>query len=174
MKYAGYMAYVASHALSECSGFASEMVKTNKEASDLTMNKCRWLVREFNNNIDNEDIRGYWRRLYNTITNHFRVTVADMAATDWDEKVVLIYYQNANDTLSLMRGLRTIAHDNNVDAEEMIGAWLGKSKNKVREYLGRTLFVPEELLKATRKSLPFDEGFIGRFQIICRGEEDDA
>ena len=174
LKYAGYMAYIASHALSECGGFAPEMVKTDKEPSDLTMGKCRWLVREFNNNIDNEGIRGYWRKIYNTISNHFRVTVVDMAATEWDEHVVLIYYQNADDTLKLMRGLRNIARDSNVDIEEIIGAWLGKSRNKIREYLGRTLFVPDVLLNAVRKAFPFDEGFLGRFHTTCEELKNDA
>lgn len=170
LKYAGYMAYIASHALTECGGRPPEMIRLNKELGDLTAAKCRWLVREFNNSIDGDEIRKYWQRLYDSVSNAMRVKVDDFFSIDWDERIVLTRYQEAKDLMKLMHGFSRAVYDYDMDIAE-IGARFDKSKNKFREYMGRTLFVPSEVLKAVRNSLPFDEGFPGRFQIACGGGE---
>lgn len=169
LKYAGYMAYIASHALTECGGFSADMVNTDKQPGDLTATKCRWLVREFNNNIDDERIRQHWRRLYNSVSSRMRVRVNDFFSIDWDEKAVLSYYSEASELMDLMRGFTDAVYTYGMDIGE-VSSWFGRSKSKFREYMGRSLFVPVDVQNPIRASMPFDEGFPGRLQ-ICLMED---
>lgn len=165
--YAGYSAYIASHALSECGGFPEEMVHTEKLPQDLTLIKCRWLIREFNNNCGKSLFSTKWERMFSALNNKISVKIEDFTSVKWDEKAVLFFYEEIAEKRNLMTSLGNIAFAYGMDLADA-GQSLGISKNKLGEFIRRGIWIPKELLDAIRKSMPADEGFPGRFQINTR------
>lgn len=169
LMYAGYSAYIISNALTECGGFPPGMVGTNKESRDLSATKCRWLIREFNNNETNPNIANKWKKMMSSLSHRFRVRVSDFYEIDWDEKQVLLHYQNLGESRRLIAAFADAVFSYDMDLAEC-ASYFGLSKNKLWGFISYDIWVPEPLLKAIRKSLPVDEGFPGRFQIISGKE----
>jgi len=171
--YAGYSAYITSHALSECGGFPFAMVKTEKESRDLTGTRCRWLIREFNNNYDNPGIKGKWKKMFSSLSNSLHVRVGEFDTITWDENIVLSYYRKIEEIRNLMKSLGDAVfayHMDLIDVAEL----LGRTKNQLRAMIRYDIWVSESILGIVRKSLPVDEGFPLRFHIHAKkkGEGD--
>lgn len=164
MMYAAYAAYISSHALSEVGGFPEEMVKPTKESGDLTASKCRWLIREFNNNSDGNLIPSKWKKMFSSLNNRITIRVNEFSSIDWDENVVLAYYEELAESRRLISELGDAIFEFKMDMRS-IAEHFGKTKNQLWGIIGHDIWIPTGLLDAIRASLPVDEGFPGRFQI---------
>ncbi len=164
LRYAGYSAYIINHALSERAGTDAK----HASREDLSASKCRWLIREFNNNEDSMPSK--WKRLFYSLNHRSRVKVEDFQSVEWDEQIVLAYYEELEEGRNLMSVLRSACIDYNMDVDE-IAARFGMNRRQLDDLTRRSVWMSQRLLDAIRCALPLDEGFPGRFQ-ICTREED--
>lgn len=156
LRYAGYSAHIAGHALNI------------EDIGPLTAQRCRWLIREFNNNWDGMPKK--WTRLFSSLNNRLRVKVEDFSAIEWDERKVQSFCEELSENRRLMSALRKALYDYKMDSES-VAARFGMNARQLDDLLRRGVWPSEDLLKAIRNSLPLDEGFPGRFQISI-GEVD--
>ena len=169
LMYAGYSAFIISNALTECGGFPAEMVGIEKESRDLSATRCRWLIREFNNNEANPGIANKWKKMMSSLNNKLRVKVSDFNEIVWDEKQVLLHYQNLRESRKLISVFVDAVFSYNMDLKEC-ASYFNLTKNKLWGFIRYDIWIPEALLKAIRRSLPSDEGFPGRFQLLSGKE----
>lgn len=156
LRYAGYSAYITANAL----GIG--------DSGPLTAQRCRWLVREFNNNWDGMPKK--WTRLFSSLNKRLRVKVEDFFTIEWDERKVQSFCEELAENRRLMMSLRKAVYDYKMDYAA-IAERFGLNAKQLDDLLRRGVWPSEDLLKAIRNSLPLDEGFPGRFQISI-GEVD--
>lgn len=130
----------------------------------LSVQKCRWLIREFN--INEDSIPKKWMRLFHSLNN--RVRVEDFSAIEWDERKVRFFCEELAENRRLMAALRKALYDYKMDSES-VAERFGMNVRQLDDLLRRSVWPSEDLLKAVRNSLPLDEGFPARFQISIGG-----